>query len=257
MNDNNEWKIKLEDYYGPFNVILDLIQKNHMAILKFDISKITEQYVEFVNNLLKKSLTQRSLDEISDYLNMAQYLISLKSKFILRQQYENQYENRIDEWDKKKFTELLLEVQKYKEVMVLLNEKQNERVLMFSKNPDDFSRFIPDNFNYEKLPNKIDPKIFLNYLEEIRELEEIENNSTTYEVVNIPVNQVIALILNNLEINIYVEFVTLFKKLYSKKKLIKYYFVTFFLSVLILNSQNKIELTVRDSDKLFLRLIED
>ncbi|MBO6042589.1 segregation/condensation protein A [bacterium] len=68
-----------------------------MAILKLELSVITEQYVNYVNDLLKNALTQREIDKFSDYLYLAQYLINLKSKYLINQQ--NQLNEITEELD--------------------------------------------------------------------------------------------------------------------------------------------------------------
>ena len=82
-----DWKIKWKDYYGPIDALLDIIEKNKVLILDIDLCAITEQYNDYVQDLLAKSkLNRLKIDRISDYLILSQYLIRIKTLYLLQKQ---------------------------------------------------------------------------------------------------------------------------------------------------------------------------
>ena len=252
--DINDWKVQIQDYYGPLDALLNIIEKNHMAILKLELSVITEQYVNYVNGLLKNALTQREIDKFSDYLYLAQYLINLKSKYLIHQQNQlNEITEELD-WSQEDLTKLLLEVEKYNTAMIELYEKQPKRILMISKPNSKFESFIPTDFNYERLPNKMNPDIFLKYLDEFEELHEIiDNSEQDYEIIDISTLEIEEKIIQYLKIHHEAQLLVMLKDFYKENKYNLYYLVNIFIAALNLASEFKIILN-ETKNKLFLIL---
>ena len=73
----------INDFEGPLDLLLHLIKSKRMDIYNIDISLITKEYIDFINN--NDGL---SIDAYSEYLVMASELIHLKSKLLLNQKDE-------------------------------------------------------------------------------------------------------------------------------------------------------------------------
>lgn len=74
----NILKIRTEQFEGPLDLMLFLIQKNELDISAISIHKITDQYVQYCE-LIK----ELNFDAASEFLVMAATLIHLKSKRLL------------------------------------------------------------------------------------------------------------------------------------------------------------------------------
>ena len=74
----NALEICLESFSGPLDLLLYLIKKENINILDLDVSKITDQYLEFIE--LMDSL---KFDLAADYLVMAATLAEIKSRLML------------------------------------------------------------------------------------------------------------------------------------------------------------------------------
>ena len=85
--------IAIEDYNGPLDVLLELVNKNKYDIKKLPILDLCNQYLRFIDNI--KSV---NIDLASEYLLMAAIMIYLKSKFLV---------NKDKEEDVKKVTRFL------------------------------------------------------------------------------------------------------------------------------------------------------
>src|SRR6202795_941972 len=72
------YKIHLDTYDGPLDLLLDLIRKQEMDIHNIPIAKITGQYLEYLHKL--KDL---DIDVSADFIYMAATLILIKSKMLL------------------------------------------------------------------------------------------------------------------------------------------------------------------------------
>ena len=66
------------DFEGPLDLLLHLIKKSKMEIFDIEISKITEEYINYIN-----SMAELNLDIASEYLVMASELVEMKSKKLL------------------------------------------------------------------------------------------------------------------------------------------------------------------------------
>lgn len=71
-------KIALEQFEGPLDLLLQLIEKNKLQITEISLAKITDQYLNFIeesDNLVS--------EEVADFLLIASRLIYIKSKYLL------------------------------------------------------------------------------------------------------------------------------------------------------------------------------
>lgn len=71
-------EILLEKFTGPLDLLLYLIRKQNIDIMDIPISKITEQYMQYI-----ELIEQHRLELAADYLVMAAILIEIKSRFLL------------------------------------------------------------------------------------------------------------------------------------------------------------------------------
>ena len=54
--ETNKYTVKLENFEGPLDLLCHLIDKNKMDISNINLSEITEQYVEYINQMEKMNL---------------------------------------------------------------------------------------------------------------------------------------------------------------------------------------------------------
>ena len=80
MVENNHilFKVDIENYNGPLDVLLDLAKAQKVNLENISITKLADQFNDFINN--EKEL---NLEIASEYLLMATWLAYLKSKLLL------------------------------------------------------------------------------------------------------------------------------------------------------------------------------
>ena len=71
-------EICLETFTGPMDLLLYLIKKQNINILDLEVSKITDQYIDYIN--LMDSL---NFELAAEYLVMAATLAEIKSRMLL------------------------------------------------------------------------------------------------------------------------------------------------------------------------------
>ena len=77
-NDSLLFKVEIENYNGPLDVLLDLAKAQKVNLEDISITKLADQFHEFITN--EKNL---NLEIASEYLLMATWLAYLKSKLLL------------------------------------------------------------------------------------------------------------------------------------------------------------------------------
>jgi segregation and condensation protein A len=71
-------EVFLETFEGPLDLLLYLIRKHNLDVLDIPMARLTEQYLEYV-----ELMRRRSLELAAEYLVMAAVLIEIKSRMLL------------------------------------------------------------------------------------------------------------------------------------------------------------------------------
>ena len=75
---NNSFSIDIPNFSGPLDVLLDLAKNQKVDLTNISITKLSDQFLEFIKN--NKNL---NLESASEFLLMATWLAYLKSKLLL------------------------------------------------------------------------------------------------------------------------------------------------------------------------------
>jgi segregation and condensation protein A len=115
-----EYKVELETFRGPLDLLLFLVKRNEVDICDIPIAQIAEQFLEYLN-LLKMI----DVEWAGDFLVMAATLMEIKSRLLLPRPEELE---ETEEDPRQELVRQLLEYKKFKEAAVLL-EGQAEKQL--------------------------------------------------------------------------------------------------------------------------------
>ncbi len=124
-----EISYKLDNFEGPLDLLLHLIEKNKVSIYDIPIVIITEQYLEYVNHM-----EHEDLDVVSDFLVMAATLLDIKSRMLLPKT-ESEEDEEDEEDPRAELVRRLLEYKMYKYMAEELEEREQEAELHFFKEP--------------------------------------------------------------------------------------------------------------------------
>ncbi|MBI5149300.1 MAG: segregation/condensation protein A [Candidatus Omnitrophica bacterium] len=120
------YKLKLDIFEGPLDLLLYLIKKDDIDIHDIPISQVTEQYMQYID--MMKML---DLDVVGDFLVMAATLMQIKSRMLLPPDPNEQPEEELDPRDE--LARRLLEYKKFKEIAEALKEKELLRQDLFGR----------------------------------------------------------------------------------------------------------------------------
>ena len=124
------YKLKLDVFEGPLDLLLFLIKKNDIDISDIPITKITEQYMEYIE--MMKLL---DLDIVGDFLVMAATLMQIKSRMLLPP--DPTEEEEIEEDPRDELVRRLQEYKRFKDVADVLKEKESKRKDFFARTVDE------------------------------------------------------------------------------------------------------------------------
>jgi len=125
------YKLKLDVFEGPLDLLLYLIKKNDIEISDIPISQVTEQYMHYIE--MMKIL---DLEQAGDFLVMAATLMQIKSKMLLPPDPDedegadprNELVQRLDEY------------QRFKEIADELKDREIQRRDFFPRLVDEDNR---------------------------------------------------------------------------------------------------------------------
>lgn len=120
--------IKIHNFDGPFDLLLHLIKKNKMEIYDVSIYEITNQYLQYLNEM-----EELDLEITSEFIVMAATLIEIKSKYLLPKQEEEKEEENDPQ---KELLNKLLEYKKFKMAAEFFKVRQKISGISFSKRPE-------------------------------------------------------------------------------------------------------------------------
>ena len=121
------YKVKLEVFEGPLDLLLYLIKKNEIDIYDIPISEITEKYLEYL-----ELMRMLDLNIAGEFLVMAATLIHIKSKMLLPPE-EKEILPEEEEDPREELVRRLLEYKRFKEVAGVLQDLEGQRKKMFPR----------------------------------------------------------------------------------------------------------------------------
>ena len=225
--ETNKYAIRLDNFEGPLDLLCHLVDKNKMDIHEVNISKITDQYIEYIN-----AMKELNLDVTSEFVLMASTLLFIKSKSLLPKQVEDEGELTEEE-----LIHRIIEYKKYKEISKKLREYFDMYSKRFYKLPDKIElpkRKLEENYSkdlleeaYKKLLQRNEEKINVNAanIERIAITESVTVTSKVKDIFR--------------ELMKKPKFV--FNKLCKTKKYTKLETVTAFTGLLELTRRNKVK----------------
>ncbi len=106
----DSYKVKIQQFEGPFDLLLFFIQRDELDIYDIDISKITDDFLKYIQDL-----ERLNLDVASEFILVAATLMRIKAKLLLPRKEVDEEGNEID--PREELTAMLLEYKRYKDVL--------------------------------------------------------------------------------------------------------------------------------------------
>ena len=114
------YKVKIQHFEGPFDLLLYFIQRDELDIHDIDISKITDDFLDYIRQLEKLDL-----DVASEFILVAATLMRIKAKMLILRKEIDEEGNEID--PRHELVQRLLEYKQYKSVIDEFKDKEQDR----------------------------------------------------------------------------------------------------------------------------------
>lgn len=223
-------QIKIENFEGPFDLLLHLIEEKKIDIKTIKISNVIDDYLEVIYKYEKNNLKVKV-----EFLQMASILLEIKAYSIIRK--------KNSDINATKLEQKLKEYKLFKEIASIFLENENEFYKSFSKNTgEDYMQDIIEHDNTRLTKENINiclNDIVLRLLGTKDSMKIDVNDDFTVDdakenILNLPNNRLISFkeILNNK---------------YSKKRI-----VIFFITILELYKNNLIYLII-DNNEFYIK----
>ena len=119
--------LKIDNFEGPLDLLLHLIKENKMDIFDIQVEKITEQYLQFI-----QQLEDKNLEIASSYLVMASELIELKARMLLPKPVVTEEEQKVVSVDGKVLLQNINEISASKPITIKLSGLVNQEIQVTS-----------------------------------------------------------------------------------------------------------------------------
>ena len=236
----NTIQVKIENFEGPLDLLIHLIEKKKMDVNAINISQIIDDYLSYIH--AQKELNLKIKIE---FLVMATDLIEIKAYSVLNRDKKLE---KIENLEKK-----IIEYQLFKEISELFSKHENEYNIPYTRTGTesmgseiieyDISSLSLDNL-FKSLKNLITSKLNDRNKFEEKMIVNLEEDDYSAEDAYTEVSQII-------QINKQVEFNHLLKNKFSKSRI-----VTLFLCILDMFKNGEIDI-IAEENNFFIKSMKN
>ncbi|MEA5094365.1 Segregation and condensation protein A [bioreactor metagenome] len=219
-----EYSVNINVFQGPFDLLYHLIEKKEIDIYDIPIAEITDQYIEYLEQMM-----QFNMNVASEFILMASTLIEIKSQMLLPQKEKS-------EDPRQELVNKLLEYKLFKDVSETLKKYEDESSYYFSKPKEELA--LTSDVKVEQLSlNEINIyelyNVFLSLIKNQNIKIVTEDTFKVYRE-NYSVKDCVDELLKKLKLS---GRVSLFSTFREKQQITKEYVITTFLAVLEISNK--------------------
>jgi segregation and condensation protein A len=121
-----QYQIKLADFEGPFDLLLFFIERDELDIYNIPITKITNDFLDFIHNTEKLNI-----ELSSEFILFVSTLMRIKAKLLLPRKEIDAQGNEID--PRQELVDKILEYKRYKEASLQMADLEAIRLQMMKR----------------------------------------------------------------------------------------------------------------------------
>jgi segregation and condensation protein A len=140
------YKVQLEVFEGPLDLLLFLVKKEEMDIYDLRLERITQQYLEYM-----EAFKMLSIDLASEFVVMAANLIYIKSRALLPKNVQTPEEEAEEDDPRWELIRQLIEYKKFKDAARFLQRRAQQNEYFFPAVPEAPEGMVVDD-GKEALP---------------------------------------------------------------------------------------------------------
>lgn len=120
------YNIKIEQFEGPFDLLLFFIERDEVDIYNIPIHSITNEFLDYIHKL-----EQLNIEMASEFILFAATLMRIKAKMLIPRKELDEAGNEID--PRKELIDKILEYKRFKEATEDMKLLEAERMLQFKR----------------------------------------------------------------------------------------------------------------------------
>ncbi|MES2429888.1 MAG: segregation/condensation protein A [Bacteroidota bacterium] len=126
MANTPSYQIKLDQFEGPFDLLLFFIERDELDIYNIPITRITNDFLDFIHQTEKLNI-----ELSSEFILFISTLMRIKAKMLIPRKELDEQGNEID--PRQELINKILEYKKFKEASVRMAELEADRMLMIKR----------------------------------------------------------------------------------------------------------------------------
>lgn len=161
------YKVRIDQFEGPFDLLVYLLENARMDIYDIKVGEITEQYINYL-----KEMEELDIEVASEFIVLAAVLIRLKSHMLLPRM--NDAGEIVFEEDPR--TELqgrLIEYVKTKKIAEMLQQREEYNLAIHEKPAEDMSKYLENPDEFLMVSDEQMVNAFLLFLTKKKKVEEV------------------------------------------------------------------------------------
>ena len=166
------YKVKIQSFEGPFDLLVYLIENAQMSIYDIEISSITRQYLDYI-----EAMQDMDIAVSTEFMVLASSLIEIKSKMILPR-ISQSGEVIMEDDPRSELVERILEYKKFKKAAEILQQREEAAQDIFDKPQEDISQYLQQPDEYLNLDLKQFAGAFSAFLERRQRIEAVKKHYT-------------------------------------------------------------------------------
>lgn len=169
------YKVKLNTFEGPFDLLVYLIENAKMSIYDIQVSEITSQYLAYM-----EEMKEMNVNLSTEFIVLAAELIEIKSKMLLpRTNPDDIY--AMEEDPRSDLVERLLEYKRFKKAAEILEMQAQRNANIFEKPQEDITAYLDAPDEYLSLDIKQFANAFDLFIRKKQRVEEVRRRYTRIE----------------------------------------------------------------------------
>jgi segregation and condensation protein A len=134
------YEVRLDQFEGPLDLLLYLVQRDEVDIALISVARITEQYLQYLD-----MMRELNINVAAEYLHMASTLVRLKAHELLPQSEREEIPEEEGIYSREQLIQQLLEYKKFKEAAFSLRQFESSQIGSFSRGVPEQIETVADN----------------------------------------------------------------------------------------------------------------
>ena len=162
------YKVKMESFEGPFDLLVYLISNAEMNIYDIEVSLILDQYLDYMTDL-----EELDVAVATEFMVLAATLIEIKAKMLIPGNLESDFEGDFED-PRKELVQKIMEYKRFKSASFLVAQRFSDNDSIYEKPQEDISVYLDNPEEFLKMDTTSFINAFNSFLLKKQRIEEMK-----------------------------------------------------------------------------------